>query len=279
MPPDLRSEIFGLKLSQQQLETVSKIWHALDDQGEAECMLWEDGSESGRSQESGSRSKFSPSTLRGNSPKEDLSGNLDLFQLHPHVSARVTEWLFALSCQFVAQIACPGEEQTLPLVHFTSVLGIHSYSLVYRTAYSFTSALSGLIWVCRLIMLEYALPLHEYDSICWPARRSYDDQLSRLHYVRRKYLCRGGFHPTAQLIESLAYGRRIARKEGCRTNISWSSDKEVLTLYDQRVTMSAFQGMVWSSIQECQGMLSEAMFGWVPPRLDLHKVRDNMTET
>jgi hypothetical protein len=66
------------------------------------------------------------------------------------MAARVTEWLFALSCQFVAQIARPGEEQTLPLVHFTGILGIHSYSLVYRTAYSFTSTISGLIWICQL---------------------------------------------------------------------------------------------------------------------------------
>jgi hypothetical protein len=37
--------------------------------------------------------------------------------------------------------------------------------------------------------------------------------------------------------------------------------------------------MVWSSIQECQEMLNEAMFGWQPAKLDLLEIRDNMTET
>jgi hypothetical protein len=75
----------------------------------------------------------------------------------------------------MAQIARPREEQTLPLVHFTGVLGIHSYSLVYRTAYSFTLTISGLIWICRLLILEYALPVREYEDICWPSRNSYDE--------------------------------------------------------------------------------------------------------
>lgn len=44
---------------------------------------------------------------------------------------RVLEWLFALSCQFVAQVSRPSEEASLPLVHFIGVLGIYSYNLVY----------------------------------------------------------------------------------------------------------------------------------------------------
>jgi hypothetical protein len=134
LPPNLRSEVFGLRLSQQQLETISKIWDALDGRREVERTTREDSSRSRSSQESGYRSEFSTSPLHRSSFEEGLSGEFDSFQLSPHMAARVTEWLFALSCQFVAQIARPGEEQTLPLVHFTGVLGIHSYSLVYRTA-------------------------------------------------------------------------------------------------------------------------------------------------
>jgi hypothetical protein len=145
---------------------------ALDERRESERSTPEDSSRSSDSRKSGYRNELSTSPLRRSSPEEDLSGELDPFQPSPHISARVTKWLFALSCQFVAQVARPGQEQSLPLVHFTGVLGIHSYSLVYRTADSFTSTISGLIWVCRLLMLEYALPVSEYDNICWPDRNS-----------------------------------------------------------------------------------------------------------
>lgn len=127
-------------------------------------------------------------------------------------------------------------------------------------------------------MLEYALPIARYEDIRWPDRESYDDQIARLHYVRRKFLRRGGFHPTAYLIEALAYGRRIARKEGCRTSVSWSSNKDTLILYEQRVAMSAFRRMVWCLVRECQDMLTRAMFCWSPGPTDLAGITDDLTE-
>jgi hypothetical protein len=112
-PNNLRSEVFGLRLSQQQLETISKIWDALDGRREVERTTREDSSRSSSSQESGYRSECSTSPLHRSSFEEGLSGEIDSFQVSPHMAVRVTEWLFALSCQFVAQIARPGEEQTL----------------------------------------------------------------------------------------------------------------------------------------------------------------------
>jgi hypothetical protein len=43
-----------------------------------------------------------------------------------------------------------------PLLYFVGVLGIHPSSLAYRTAYQFTPILAGLLWVSRLLLLEYA---------------------------------------------------------------------------------------------------------------------------
>jgi len=82
------------------------------------------------------------------------------------------------------------------------------------------SKISGLIWIYRLLMLEYALPVARYEDICWPDQDSYDNQTARLYFVRQKFLCRGGFYPIVYLIEALAYSHRIACKEGCRTNVS-----------------------------------------------------------
>jgi hypothetical protein len=108
----------------------------------------------------------------------------------------------------------------LPLVYFLGVLGIHRSSLAYRTAYHYTPFAAGLVWIGRQLLLEYALPKEPYLTLGWPAAMSYRDQLQRLQYIQRKYLCRGSAYPMSQLFESLAQGREIANKEGPRTNIS-----------------------------------------------------------
>jgi hypothetical protein len=43
-----------------------------------------------------------------------------------------------------------------PLLYFTGVLGIHPSNLAYRTPYQFTPILAGLLWVSRLLLLQYA---------------------------------------------------------------------------------------------------------------------------
>ena len=44
-----------------------------------------------------------------------------------------------------------------PLSHFTAVLGIDIKNERFREPGNYTSMLAGLIWVGRLLMLEYAL--------------------------------------------------------------------------------------------------------------------------
>ncbi|KAH7327563.1 hypothetical protein BKA65DRAFT_435308 [Rhexocercosporidium sp. MPI-PUGE-AT-0058] len=85
-----------------------------------------------------------------------------------------------------------GDVAPLVLVHFTSILGIHRRALAYKSAYSYTPILSALIWIGRLLFLEYALPLHAYSTLAWPwpARDSYADQTERLEQIRVKYLLR-----------------------------------------------------------------------------------------
>lgn len=92
------------------------------------------------------------------------------------------------------------------IVHFFGVLGIHPYELAYRTAYAYTPYLSALLWVGRLIILEYALPLRAYTTldVPWPARAAYVDQGKRLCVdIRPMYLQRGSFSPMGYLIELL----------------------------------------------------------------------------
>ena len=163
----------------------------------------------------------------------------------------------------------------LPLVYFSGVLGIHRSSLAYRTAYHCTPFAAALIWIGRQLLLEYALPKELYSALNWPAAASYRNQLQRLQYIQRKYLCRGSAYPMSRLLETLAYGRAIAKKEGPRTNISWSLDKQTLDLNKQLISMYSFRSMVWLAIQDAQAALHQLMFNW-EPAIDLNTIQDSL---
>ncbi|PVH67336.1 hypothetical protein DL98DRAFT_393806, partial [Cadophora sp. DSE1049] len=139
----------------------------------------------------------------------------------------LTENMFQLLAMFWTDTSKNGNMDACALVHFTGVLGIHSTELAYRTAYAFTPLLSSLIWIGRLLLLEYALPLQPYSHlrIPWPARAQYPDQVSRLvGHIHPKYMRRGCFSPLGYMCERMHHARTIASREGPRTNISWSSD-------------------------------------------------------
>lgn len=85
-----------------------------------------------------------------------------------------------------------GDITSSILIHFTAVLGIHPHSLAYRSAYNSTSGFARLMWIGRLLFLEYALPLHAYATLPfpWPARHTFSPQFERLEAIRTKYLLR-----------------------------------------------------------------------------------------
>lgn len=200
-------------------------------------------------------------------------------KLDPNTAQLLTEWLFTLSIHFVTQLQHPSSTERLPVLDFTAVLGIHTYSLSYRLAYVFTSSLAGLVWISQVLLLEHTLPLRPYITaeLNWSAQDEYQEKLQRLRDIRRQYLCRGGFYSTSALMNMLAFGRAIARKEGRRTNISCSRGKDILALYDQQIPLSAFQQMIHSTIRSCKEQVQEAMFGW-NPTVNFTAIQDSLVQ-
>jgi hypothetical protein len=251
-PRNIQNEVFGVQYTDLQLYLLDKIWTALS-VAQVESL----------------RVTLGPHDTLGEADPLHLAGG--------HTQQELSEWLFHLSCSFLADLYPSGDTESSPLVYFTGVLGIHLQTLMYRTAYLFTPVLAGFIWIGRLLMLEYALPEQAWTILKWPSKASYKDQTARFKEIRDRYLCRGGFHPMGRMIEILRYGRAVARKEGSRGNISWSSDKETLQLYNQSLTMTAFRQMVWSTVQECHAQLHELMFHW-QPLANLSQIIDNMAD-
>ena len=213
-------------------------------------------SESSPGIRSGSRSGSRPDL--DSNPVFDLAVEAGM---HPEV-----EQLFQLSSLFWvdSDSTASGNPAELPLVYFLGVLGIQQKTLSFRTAYHYTPFLAGLVWIGRLLLLEYALPLSPYLSLSWPAASACPNQLKRLQYIRRKYMCQGSVYPIGHLLDTLRFGRDQAFKLGPRTNISWSLDRQTLQLKTQFIKLGNFRIMVWLGIQDAQQALQALMLNWKP---------------
>lgn len=194
-------------------------------------------------------------------------------------SPELLEKVFQLFVIFWTDFSPDGSMDRSPIVHFSGVLGIHPQELLYRRAYDYTPYLSALIWVGRLIILEYALPLREYGHLTtpWPARMSYSDQVARLcEQIRPKYLLRGSISPIGYLIERLQHGRAIAKREGSPTNICWSLDYQTLSIADSHISMQQFRYMMHCLVARTEQQTRVLMLGW-SPESRLRDLKDNMS--
>ena len=234
-------EIYGLRLSTAQVQTMDHIWTSL-------AVLL--------------RTEVESSPIASSPP------------------IGLLETLFQLLAMFWTDVSTDGATESKAIIHFSGVLGIHPYELVYRTAYDYTPYLSALLWMGRLIILEYALPLRAYETLTipWPARATYPDQGKRLcAEIRPKYLQRGSFSPMGYLIERLQHGRAIAKREGARTNISWSLDGKKLEIAGSHITIQEFRQTVHLLLAKLEQEAHKLMFDWWP-KVDLSEIKDDIAK-
>jgi hypothetical protein len=239
--------------------------------------------------------RLAPEVDREQIKSEDLDPNPWYVAPGP-IRDELLERVFELSYAILTSLSPIGHcYRHCPLVYFIGVLGIHSQNLAYHTAYAFTPTLAGLLWVSRLLLVEYTLPLAPYRHLDLLAQSWISDHVSRLQGVRRRFLCRGGSHTISYLIDLLSIGRTIARKEGARSNIGWARDGQSLTLFQplqwqrhqdgdrnldmalQPITLAGFREMVTSAIRHCHRLTEELMFGWQPV-IDLEAIVDNIAD-
>ena len=214
---------------------------------------------------------------------------LELTRAHPFIegeslvvdgiSPELLEVLFQLFVTFWTEVPSNGDSEACALSNFSGVLGIHPGEYVFRRAYDYTPFLSALIWTGRLVILEYSLPLRAYSLLAmpWPARDTYADLGQRFcNQVRPKYLLRGSISPLGYLIERLQHGRATARRDGARTNITWSLDGQTLGIDDAEITMSQFRHVIHCAVSRVQQQMDDLLFGWWPS-IRLEELHDDMS--
>jgi hypothetical protein len=98
---------------------------------------------------------------------EDIEEEIEesSFTLPSRSRLKLSEALFQLSMMFWTYQDPAGDMASSAVIHFTAVLGVHRRSLAYRSAYNLTSGFASLMWIGRLLFLEYALPLYTYATL------------------------------------------------------------------------------------------------------------------
>lgn len=164
------------------------------------------------------------------------------------------------------------------MMHFSAVLGINKHG-EFKESYCYTTHLAALIWMSRLVMLEYALPKREYQTLGMRARTAYDDYGERLESVRRSYLISGSYRPFSDLVSLLAYGKHITKLNGRPGAIHWDKDMQGLEIKDVRLRFDDFRQFVHGILESLEEILyDDLLFGATPPSVDLQKLTDIMTK-
>jgi hypothetical protein len=164
-----------------------------------------------------------------------------------------------------------------PLMHFLAVMGIDTGAERLRHSFVYTPYLAGVLWVSRLLILEYALPLRAWPVSKVVAREDVASVRARVREVREKRLCEGSFSPTSFILGQLAYGKVLNRTYTAQSNIHWSEDCQTLYFKGRPIEIRKLETFSSAGVTEAKVALQPLTFGTELPAVDLTQVRDAMS--
>lgn len=189
---------------------------------------------------------------------------------------QVIELLLQLSLTLMTERFADGQPSSTLLVYFSGILGFTACGKGYKPAKQYTTSLSGLIFIQRLLFLEYALPLHSYLNIGIPRRPRFR-QHERLELIRKEYIITGSQSPFDELHSLRNFGRVIARTDPPSFLLRWSDDGTTVSYGDSfHLSMDCFRRLADYFITEAEELCSNLMLG-LSPNTDLAKVKDDLT--
>ena len=105
-----------------------------------------------------------------------------------------------------------GQPSSNLLIYYSGILGFGRKGETFKNAKAFAPTLSQLLYIQRLLFLEYALPRKTYNFL-GIKRRSRDQQLAQLNTIRLHYMMVEQMFPFGELQSLRDYGRSIARAD------------------------------------------------------------------
>jgi hypothetical protein len=125
------------------------------------------------------------------------------------------ELLFGLIMEFCTEEVTDGRPASTLLVYFSGILGFLPDCTGFLPAKSYTPHLAGLMYIQRLLFLEYALPARGYPLLAI-SQRPRRDQIARLQAVRQTYAVVGAQSPFDELSSLMAYLLTLVFSPGTR---------------------------------------------------------------
>ena len=190
---------------------------------------------------------------------------------------KLAELVFRLSIFFITEEFTNGQPSSNLLVYYSGVLGFSDDGSTFRRAKDYTPQLSALIYIQRLLLLEFALPFRAYTYVCLP-RRPPQGHFEILDNVRLKCMVLGCLTPLGEFISLRSRGRKLALADPPSFLARWSDDGHVLSYGDTSISMGDFRRFGHSLVQQAEALCQSLMFNWLP-EVDLNNVKDDMSIT
>lgn len=201
----------------------------------------------------------------------------------PESFDRLAEKLLELCMEFIKQTF--DNESESPLCHFLAVLGIRPKGAGFYPPYNYTPMLAGMLWVNRLLTLEYALPKRHYRTLtAWKHRSSIPlgrKRLEHLNEVRVECLLDESCTPSARMGKLMGKGIYLTKKHGRPPNIRWDKDGKTIYIKGVVCKVTDINKLVKELVKAATDLMEdELLFGTcIPPTLDLKKLPiDEMTD-
>lgn len=181
-------------------------------------------------------------------PIDDVA---DVDEEYSSFLTRMAEKLMQLSIAFITQHFSAGDNLHSPLTHFADIMGISNRTGRFNEAYIYTSYIAGLLWMCRFLIMEYALSSREYTTLNWPSHEAYINKSERLKLKQTHdiYLVQGSFGPMNRLIRVLSYGKETVKAVGWPGVLIWDPDDQGLKIKEIHLRLDAFKQFVREGIE------------------------------
>ena len=195
--------------------------------------------------------------------------------------------LFDISVNVLITPHLGGSYTNCTIMHFVGVLGIDDKTQFWKAPGDFTSILAGLVWMSRLLFLEYALPEKAYHGLSSPdypemSRVDFPNPLDRLHYIRKMYVRRGSPYALDAILELLFKGNKLRIREGGKVRVMWQLTEEVddtLVIETPKKTITLrikdFHQIRVDVVLATEQMVKQLMYG-LDPHINLERIYDNV---
>lgn len=161
------------------------------------------------------------------------------------------------------------------LIYFRGILAFSTTSKRILPARLYTTHLSALIYIQRLLFLEQALPLRSYPTL-GIKHRPRTRQLDRLSKTRERYMVIGSQSAFEEFVSLRSYGRAVAQTDTPATLLYWSNDGQTVSWGEKtQMTMGQFRLLPEYLIGQASRLCSELMYSW-EPTIDLARMKDKM---